>query len=67
MPKCHVWDNDVDYSTEERAEFKVIHNKWASREQAAAMEAAAARHPHLGPKTSTGPWFIVHYKTLEIL
>lgn len=44
-PKCHVWDNDFDYSTEERAEFKVIHNKWASREQAAAVEVAAARQP----------------------
>jgi hypothetical protein len=44
-PKCHVWDNDINYSTEERAEFKVIHNKWASREQAAAVEAAAAGQP----------------------
>jgi hypothetical protein len=44
-PKCYVWDNDFDYSTQERAEFKVIHGKWASREQAAAVEAAAAGQP----------------------
>jgi hypothetical protein len=26
-PKCYIWDSDFDYSTEERAEFKVIHGK----------------------------------------
>jgi hypothetical protein len=34
--KCYVWDNNFDYSTEERAEFKVIHCKWDSRDSASA-------------------------------
>jgi hypothetical protein len=42
-PECYVWDKHFDYSTEERAEFKVIHCKWASREQAAVGAAAAGQ------------------------